>query len=65
MGELPEGNYDKLSLASWKIKLFYVDFYGFLFAGLALRKFQRKHSVFEFGFNRLVFHFAGQEVVNS
>jgi len=37
MGEPPGGNCDKLSLAFCKIKLFYVDFYGFLFAGLALR----------------------------
>jgi hypothetical protein len=53
MGEPPGGNCDKLSLAFWKIKLFYVDLYGFLFAGLALREFQRKHSIFEFGFDRL------------
>ncbi len=37
MGELPGGNYDKLSLAFCKIELFYIDFYGFLFAGFALR----------------------------
>lgn len=37
MGELPERNYDKLSLAFCKIKLLYIDFYGFLFAGFALR----------------------------
>jgi hypothetical protein len=37
MGEPSVGIYDKLSLAFCKIKLFYVDLYGFLLAGLALR----------------------------